>query len=189
MARTPTPAQAPSVAQVTADLLRHPGRHFVRGWNTKAAALSALYRAVIFFFTTLKAGVEAALAALTVEAVFRVVASGFYGAVAQALRHAQPLWLSALIVTLALPAAIQALEALVHLQAGTPHLWRGLLVSTIAAGLSSLFMWFAMRRGAFLVGEDARPFREDLQHYPYLLAEFLLAGPRWIWRRIRYRGR
>ncbi len=183
----PQNAVAPTVSEVTADLLRHPGRYFLRGWNTKAAALSALYRAVIFFVTTLKAGVGAALAALTIEAAFRVVASGFYGVVAQAMRNARPIWLSALIVTFALPALIQVLEAFVHIQAGTPHLWRGIIVSTIAAGLSSLFMWFAMRRGAFLVGEEARPFSEDLRRYPALLAEFLWAGPRWLWQAVRGR--
>jgi hypothetical protein len=157
-----------------------PGHYFVRGWNTKAAALSALYRAVIFFITTIKAGVGAALAALTIEAGFRIVASGFYGVVAQALRNAHPRGLAALIVMLLLPALIQVLELAVHWKAGTPHLLRGVIVSTVAAGLSSLFMWFAMRRGAFLVGEEARPFREDLKRYPGLLADFLLAIPRWL---------
>jgi hypothetical protein len=46
-------------------------------------------------------------------------------------------------------------------------------------------MWFAMRRGAFLVGAEARPFAEDLRRYPGLLGEFLLAGPKWLWSKLR----
>lgn len=171
----------PTVRGVLADLTTYPGRYFLQGWNWKSAALSGLLRASIFFFTTLRAGWRAALAALTLEAAFRIVASGFYGVVAQALRNAQPMWQSALLVMVVLPVTIQAIELAVHWLAGTPHLWRGVAVSTAVAALSALFSWFAMRRGAFLVGADARPFSEDLRRYPGLLVEFLLAGPRWVW--------
>lgn len=170
----------PTVSAVLADLFRHPVRSFLAGWNWKSAAVSALYRAVIFFITTLRAGWKAALAALTLEAAFRVVSSGFYGVVAQALRNAQPAWLSALVVMLLLPAIIQVAEAWVHWKAGTPHFWRGVIVSTVAAGLSALFTWFAMKRGAFIVGEGSASFWQDMKRYPALLGEFLWAGPRWL---------
>jgi hypothetical protein len=173
-------SSSPAVGAVLLDLARHPIRSFVAGWNWKSAAVSALYRAVIFFITTFRAGWKAALAALTLEAAFRVVSSGFYGVVAQALRNARPAWLSALVVMLVLPAIIQIAEAWVHWRAGTPHFWRGVIVSTIAAGLSALFTWFAMKRGAFIVGEGASSFWQDMRRYPALLGEFLWAGPKWL---------
>ena len=170
---------SPSVGQVFRDLAGHPVRHFLG--DSKSAAVSGILRALIFFATTITAGWRAALSAVTLEAVYRMLASGFYGVAAQALRSAQPRWQAALIVMVVLPVLIQALELCVHWLAGTPHLWRGAGVSTAIAAFSSLFSWFAMQRGAFLVGTEARPFLEDLKRYPSLLAEFLLAGPQWLW--------
>lgn len=174
-------AGAASVTEVVRALASHPRRYFLDGWNWKSAAVSGLLRAVIFFATTVTAGLKAALAALTLEAAYRIAASGFYGVAAQALRHARPQWQAAVLVMVVLPILIQALELGVHWLAGTPNLWRGVIVSTVVAAFSSLFSWFAMQRGAFLVGEEARPFWEDMKRYPALLAEFLLAGPRWLW--------
>ncbi len=171
----------PSVGEVLRELATHPARYFLGGWNWKSAAVSGLLRAVIFFATTFTAGLKAALAALTIEAAYRIVASGFYGVAAQALRHARPQWQAATLVMVVLPILIQALELAVHWLAGTPHLWRGVIVSTIVAAFSSLFSWFAMQRGAFLVGDEARPFWDDIKRYPALLVEFLLAGPKWLW--------
>jgi hypothetical protein len=177
----PAPSATPTVGQILRELGSHPVRHFLGGWNWKSAAVSGLLRAVIFFATTFTAGLRAALAALTLEALYRIIASGFYGVAAQSLRHAQPRWQAATVVMVVLPILIQALELAIHWLAGTPHLWRGVAVSTAVAAFSSLFSWFAMQRGAFLVGTEARPFFEDLKRYPSLLAEFLLAGPQWLW--------
>ncbi|MCX6597604.1 MAG: hypothetical protein NTV70_14685 [Acidobacteria bacterium] len=178
---TPSTGAAPSVGQILQQLAAQPAKHFLGGWNWKSAAVSGLLRAVIFFATTITAGLRAALAALTIEAIYRIIASGFYGVAAQALRDARPRWQAAAVVMVVLPTVIQALELAVHWVAGTPNLMRGVAVSTAVAAFSSLFSWFAMQRGAFLVGEEARPFFEDLKRYPSLLAEFLLAGPQWLW--------
>ncbi len=176
----PPAGATPTVAQVLQQFARQPARHFLGEWNWKSAAVSGLLRAIIFFATTFTAGLRAALAALTLEALYRIIASGFYGVAAQSLRHAQPRWQAATVVMVILPILIQALELAVHWAAGTPNLWRGVAVSTAVAAFSSLFSWFAMQRGAFLVGAEARPFWEDLKRYPALLAEFLWAGPQWL---------
>ncbi|HWF48805.1 MAG TPA: hypothetical protein VG168_17490, partial [Bryobacteraceae bacterium] len=65
--------------------------------------MSAIYRAPIFFLTTLKAGWRPALSAMFLEGLFRAFTSGFYGAITQALRSMEPLWLAIFIISVILP--------------------------------------------------------------------------------------
>jgi hypothetical protein len=122
-------------------------------WNWKAAFMSALYRAPIFFLTSLRAGWRLAISAMFAETMLRVVTSGFYGAATQAIRKLEPAWLAILIVLLIAPAAVQVLELGVHLVSRTPNLKAGILVSTLMTAVASLFNWYAMRQGTMLTGE------------------------------------
>ena len=62
---------APGVPEVLGAILRHPIANLVRRWNWKAALVSALSRARLFFVVNLPAGRSAAIAALVTELVSR----------------------------------------------------------------------------------------------------------------------
>lgn len=146
-------------------------------WNWKAGVLSAIYRAPVFFLTSLHAGWRMALSAMSVETAFRVVTSGFYGAIIQALRQLQPAWLAILIVLLLAPAVVQLLEFAVHLFSGTPNLKTGVFISTAMTAVASLFNWYSMRHGALLTGRNAGSFSSDLARFPVLIYGFVTAIP------------
>jgi hypothetical protein len=165
-----------TVRAALAEIARHPAQSLLAGWNWKLALFSALYRAALFFIVALRSGWKAAVSALTLEAAYRVVASGFQGALTQALCNAKPVWLSALLLLVIVPACLQAIEFAMHWIAGTPGLWTAFLFSTVATAVASLFSWFAMRRGAFLVGEA--PVARDLKRVPQLILDFILFLPR-----------
>src|SRR5258707_6384231 len=63
--------EPPTVGDVFSGILRHPVHKLIRRWNWKAALLSSLLRATIFFFTNLIAGWHAALGAMLAEMTFR----------------------------------------------------------------------------------------------------------------------
>jgi len=91
--------------------------------------MSAVYRAPIFFLTSLRAGWRLALSAMFAETAFRVIVSGFYRAATQALRKLEPAWLAVAIILLLIPAAVQLLEYAVHRMHGTPNLAAGVILS------------------------------------------------------------
>jgi len=64
------------------------------------------------------------------ELVFRGVTSGFYGALTQAFREAEPAWAAAIAVMILLPLANHSLELFVHWMRGTQKL--------VGAGRTSL---------------------------------------------------
>jgi fatty acid desaturase len=166
------------VSDVLRDLVRHPVRRIVRRWNWKSAVLSAGFRSTIFFSTNLSAGLEAALAAMMTELAFRGITAGFYGALTQAFRHAQPTWLASVTVMLLLPLCTHTLELAVHWLRGTVRLVESILVSAAFTGLSTLFNLFAMRRGALIVGEGRGSLVDDLCRMPLLLVSFVLTAGR-----------
>ena len=90
-----------------------------------------------------------------VEAVFAIFAAGLIGAVSQRLRASQPVWKTAAIVCLGLPALMVVAQLGVHRAAHTPHVGVGVLASFCFAAASSAFSWYAMRHGALLGGTDS----------------------------------
>jgi hypothetical protein len=163
------------------DLLRDPATALLRRWNWKAAALSILFRAPVYVIASLRSGWRETLAALFAESVVCAGTAGFYGAFVQAIRNAQPAWATALVVTIFLPAVMQAVEYLVHRLRGTHHLHAVLIGTVVVSALSSLFNWFAMKRGILLVGEEGKSFQRDLKRLPLLAVSFIISGPRWLW--------
>ena len=153
-------------------------------WNWKAGVLSAIYRAPVFFLTSLRAGWRLALSAMLTETAFRVVTSGFYGAVTEAIRKLEPAWLAILIVLMLAPAVVQLLEFAVHLFSGTPNLKAGVFVSTTMTAAASLFNWYSMRQGAFLTGQNATSFWSDLKRFPVLIYGFVMAIPNAVGERL-----
>lgn len=163
--------------QALAELLGHPWEMLVARWNWKAALLSSIFRAWIFFAANLDAGLAAAISALTTEFAYRAAISGFYGAVIQSFRRVQPAWQSALVMSLMVPAVSHSIEFAVHQLRGTERLARSILASVAFTGLSTLFNLFAMRRGALVVDEGGESLTRDLRRMPRILTEFILVGP------------
>lgn len=172
-----SPVRRP-VAEVLARLVRHPVDLLFNRWNWKSALWSALWRGAIFLAVNHRAGWQAASAAVVAEAAYRAFVSGVHGAFAQALRHATPAWLSAAVVVILLPAALQVLEWLIHWAGGTPHLAASILLSSAFTAVSSLFNWYAMRRGVMLVGDEGRSLDADVRAFPRIVAGFVWEGAR-----------
>jgi hypothetical protein len=152
-------------------------------WNWKNAWLSVLLRAPIFAAATIRHGFAATISAVLTECVFCAVSAGFYGALVQNLRDAEPEWLTVLFLAVVVPAVFQVLEFLLHWFRGTPHLQVAAIASLFVSGISSLFNWYAMRRGALLVGGEGRSFGSDLRRLPRLFVGFFAAVSKWFSRR------
>jgi hypothetical protein len=155
-----------------AGLIRHPGRVLFL-WNWKAALLSVALRGPIFLGAALQRGFNATASAVLTESVFCMATAGFYGAIVQNLRDAEPQWLTGVFITLVLPAIFQIFEFVLHWLRGTPHLRVAEIVSIIVSGLSALFNWYAMRRGVLLVGQEGEQFRADVRRLPALILGFI----------------
>src|SRR5271165_5340191 len=128
-----------SVSEVLRRFLREPQKYLLARWNWKSAVLSSLFRAVIFFFANLTAGLPAAMAAMSTELIFRGITSGFYGALTEGFREAEPPWAAAVGVLIVLPFANHSMEFVVHWLRGTCNLVPSITASLIFTALSTLF--------------------------------------------------
>ncbi|HEY8549992.1 MAG TPA: hypothetical protein VIL35_08570 [Vicinamibacterales bacterium] len=173
--RYPDPAEEPlTIGGVFVWLLTNPWQSLVRRWNYKSATFSAAARALLFLLTNLRAGLDAATAAMITEAVFRFCTSGFYGALTQAFRRAEPRWAATLSALVLLPAVSHGLEAFVHWLRGTPELLLSVAASVGMTMVSTGFTLFAMRRGALVVGRTAPSIFADMRMFPRLVVDFVL---------------
>ena len=154
----------------------------IRRWNWKSALLSSLFRALIFFFTNLTAGLHAAIGALFAELCYRGLTSGFYGSLTQSLSKANPAWAGTLTALVLLPLSSHALELMVHFLRHTPKLAASLIASICFTTVSTLFHLYAMRRGALVVQAGACSLAEDLRRMPRLVLAFIVAGPVFVLR-------
>ena len=102
MAEATIPPGLPPLA-VLRRVLCHPWSLVARRWNYKSAIVSAACRAPLFFVTNVTAGGDAALAAAATEFLFRFATSGFYGAITQAFRTAEPAHRALLAAMIVLP--------------------------------------------------------------------------------------
>jgi hypothetical protein len=165
-------------------LVRHP-QEILLLWNWKSALLSIILRAPIFLIASLRRGWEAAFSAVLTESLFCVVTAGFYGTFVQLVRNARPEWVTGLLITVLMPLAFQALEYGMHWLRGTPHLRAAEIASVVTSAVSALFNWYAMRRGALLVGGEGSDFSKDLARVPRLVVGFVVLLPRWLLDRLR----
>jgi len=173
-----------SVKDVLLRLVRHPVKYLCHNWNWKSALLSSILRASLFFATNLSAGLPAAMAALKTELVFRAMTSGFYGAITEAFREAEPPWTAALTVMFLLPIANHSIELLVHWIRGTHNLFSSILASVVLTAFSTLFNFYLMRRGAMIVGSGRGSLGTDLSHMPKLTVDFVTWLPRYLIRKL-----
>jgi hypothetical protein len=173
-----------TVADALGELVTDPYRTLVARWNWKSALFSSVIRALIFLFANLTAGWRAATGAMLAEFAYRAVTAGFYGAITQSLRQAEPEWAACAAAMILLPVVSHSIELTVHLLRGTPKILPSLIASVIFTALSTLFNVYAMRRGALLVGAGSGSVLDDLKRAPRLIAGFLAEGPmaayRWL---------
>jgi hypothetical protein len=162
------------------EIVRHPAANLLTGWNWKAALISVCIRATVFFTTNLRAGHASAMRASLVEAGFAIVAAGVLAAITQRIRHAKPVWATGMAVWLGVPALLLTLQSTVHHLAGTPHMKTGLIASFLMAAFGSGFNWYAQRRGVLITGPESAG--GDWKLLPRLVLDFVLAGPKALWR-------
>jgi hypothetical protein len=170
--------QLVTVGQALGRLFRDPRQYLLLRWNWKSAVLSSTLRATLFFLVNLPGGWAAARAALLTELAFRGITSGFYGAITETFRDAEPAEAAALTVMVLLPLANHSVEFVVHWIRGTHDLAHSILASVILTAFSSLFNFYAMRRGTLIVGAGHGSLASDLRRMPALLWDFVLLLPR-----------
>lgn len=169
-----------SIADALLSLILNPVESLLLRWNWKAAVTSACVRGGLFFITNLGAGAAAAAGAMSIEAAFYVVASGFYGAMTEAFRRVRPAWVGTLAVMVLIPVINHTLEFALHRTGGTKKLATSIIASISLSMLSNAFSLFAMRRGAFTVGAGRQSLLEDFRQLPRILFDFLAVIPRAI---------
>ncbi len=162
---------SPAVSDALLAVVRDPVGTLVRKWNWKCALFSSLTRSWIFFFANLTAGWRAADGALT-----------------QNFREVEPPWLGALAVMILLPLTSHSLELLVHWMRHTPKLFTSIVSSVIFTIISTLFNWYAMKKGAMVVGEGGNTIGRDMRAMPKIIGSFLAAPPLFVWRQFRRAG-
>lgn len=183
MPSSPIPNRNESLGAALLDIVRRPVTNLVTAWNWKTAAVSVVIRAALFFTTNLRSGRGSALRASLVEAGFAIFAAGLLGSVIQRLRHAQPVWATALTVWLGVPMVLLTIQSTVHHAFGTPHMKTGLIVSFVMAAFGSGFNWYAQLRGVLVTGEGAQG--GDLRAMPRVIWEFVMVIPRALQRTSR----
>jgi hypothetical protein len=167
------------------DLTVRPVDLLVRRWNWKAALSSSLVRGIIFFLANLSSGWRAAFGAMAAEWMYRAISSGFYGAITQHISEVDPEWEAAVCLIVLLPLFSHSIEFLVHWLRHTPNLKTSIISSISFTVISTLFNFYAMRRGAMVVGANAASLGSDLRAMPRVIAGFVAAGPLWLWRAVR----
>lgn len=141
-------------------------------WNWKSAVVSSLCRASIFFVINSSAGLDAALAAMQVEFVYRAIAAGFYGSLTQYFSRLRAERRATWAATLIVPGIAHLVELGIHAWAGTPVLGWSIVASVAFSMLTTRFNLFVMRRGALTVGDGSASWRQDLRAMPAMVVAF-----------------
>ncbi len=105
------------------------------------------------------------------EACYRALTSGFYSALTQAFRFAQPVWAASAIPMILIPIIGDSCEFAVHGIRGTQRLVATVAASLVFTAISTLLELFAMRRGVLVMGQNSRSLVEDLKSFPNLLID------------------
>jgi len=169
-----------SVDRVLICLSINPYRHVIRRWNWKSACLSAFFRGILILLINLSAGGASAAGAMLVEACYRALTSGFYSALTQAFRFAQPVWAASVIPMILIPIVADSCEFAVHGIRGTPRLLATVAASMVFTAISTLLELFAMRRGVMVMGQNSGSLLEDLKSFPNLLVDIFSEAWRFV---------
>jgi MFS superfamily sulfate permease-like transporter len=163
-----------SIKDCLSELFKNPSETLVKRWNWKASLFSSLCRGTLFFAVNAGAGMNAALGAMYAEFAYRSMTAGFYGAITQQFRRAEPRWAAAWLVGLGIPVVSHLIEFAVHWLRGTPHLRSSVIASVCFTVVSTLFNLHAMREGVLLAGAESSSLWEDLQSLPRVVISFLV---------------
>jgi hypothetical protein len=176
-----TPPERPThtITEAWLFLWRNPSQ-FVRYWNYKGAVLSGVLRAPIFLATYLigKESLRLAVAAATVQFIFRFFFAGVGGALIQSFRNVEPPWKAILSIMLLLPFVSHILEFLLQFGFGyvtgtQDRTDEAILRSISVSIISALFTLFAMRRGIMIVGEsESKSLLSDISRLPVIIFHF-----------------
>lgn len=184
------------IVDVIRQLARHPIDSLILRWNWKAAVLSALLRAPIFFFSYLfkKDGLRLAVGAAIAQSIFRFLFGGVNGAIIQSFSKVEPAWHAVLTVPLVLASFSHLMEFVVQTyydkQTGVNGKGNAILISILISAISAVFNLFAMRRGALLVRDESQQsIWRDLMRMPWLALEFISFPLIWTWHRSRRKSR
>lgn len=178
----PAPSNSVSVGQALGTLLRQPWRRLILRWNGKAALLSAIFRGGLFLVASIKSHHAGRSSGAVAEALLGAVSAGFFGTLTQALRFADPPWAAGLLLAGVFPLLFQISDFWFHAWLGTQVFRSGMIASAVCTALSAAFNLYIMRRGTLLVGEEGKPFTQDLSAMPRLMLLFVAAGAARVWR-------
>ncbi len=163
-----------TVKEVIDRIWADPRKILLRRWNWKSAMFGSFIRGLMFFFINRTAG--RGVSAMAAEFMFFSLVSGFYGALTQAFRNAQPGWHARLTVVLIVVSTMHTSEFILHQWiVHTPRALAGTLASIGFTMLSTTFTFFVMSRGAMVVGEEGDPFLHDMKRMPMLVWNFVAA--------------
>jgi MFS superfamily sulfate permease-like transporter len=112
------------------------------------------------------------------EFAYRSLTAGFYGAITQQFRRAEPRWAAVLVVGAGIPVVSHTIEFAVHKLRGTPHLRSSMIASVCFTVISTLFNLHAMREGVLLAGEGSGSLLADLRSLPRVVRSFVVGGVR-----------
>ncbi len=173
-----------TLGEAWASIWNNPRRIFTN-WNYKAALLSGMLRAPIFFGTYLleKESLKIALGAASAQFVYRFLFAGIFGSLIQAFRRVEPAWKSIVTIMLVIPALSHVIEFLVqhsyaYFTSTTGHTEKAIIGSICVSIISALFNLFAMRRDVMIVGEaESKTIWGDIKHIPIVAFEFIAFIP------------
>jgi hypothetical protein len=145
-------------------------------WNWKAAVLSPLCRAPLFFVINLQSGLAAAIAAFCTELIYRSIAAGVYGALTQQFTRIRNERMALCLAGVIVPAISHGVEYAVHRWAGTPRVGESVLASVVMTLATTQASLFAMRRGLFLAGPEQATLSADFRGAGHLCASIYRVG-------------
>ncbi len=188
-------ARENTIGNVTSRILQHPFSTIVLGWNWKAAIISSVLRAPIFFAAYLfqKQGLRIAFAAMAVQFIFRALSGGANGAIIQSFSKVNPAWHAVVTIPFVLTIFSHIGEWVVQAgfdaYTGTTGKTTAVLLSVLASVISAGFNLFAMRRGVLLVKDESQQsFWRDIKQMPWIVFELVSFPLIWTMKRSRRRS-
>ena len=189
-----TPENSRTIRGVCSDLLRHPFQSLILSWNWKAAIISSVLRAPIFFGAYLAKGqgLKMAFGAMGVQFVFRALTGGTNGAIIQAFSKIEPAWHAVVTIPVVLTVFMHIgewfLQAGFDKYYGTKGKTAAVTISILGSVISAVFNLFAMRRGLLLVKDESQQsFWRDIKQMPWIVFELVSFPLVWTMKRSRRR--
>jgi len=182
------------VVDVLRYIVRHPVEALIWRWNWKAAVLSALLRAPIFFFSYFrKDGLKMAIGAAAAQSVFRILFGGANGSIIQSFSKVEPAWHAVVtipfILTIVMHFGEWVLQGAYDSYTGTNGKTTAVLLSILASVVSGGFNLFAMRRGVLLVKDESQQsFWHDIKQMPWIVFELVSFPLIWTMKRSQRRN-